>query len=829
MSIDEYTHKITICPDAVYIRNEKSTNTIYITMKDLEVKYDSTPNFVFLSVNNQKSSYDVLGVAEFEKIRYLLFITKRKLITKIVDKPIYKILDVDFCPLIKDFDYNAKFKFSNELLTFINVIKKSAYYSPGYDLSKIFSQQNQSGLAIKYDTLNKDFMNDGILWRFYHISRKYKLTDFIAVCIFGYVESFTKTVFDMKIEIFSIARRCVRNPKTMLTQYEIIGIFGNSKVFNYYLYGIGSDYIMSSLRREPEKYEECYTKLKNMINDSMKTSKVNNVMVISTSRNVKDMSEREGTFKALFDKCVAKSYLIDQENIKNVEKTAEKILNDNYMKIVDYDYSFTEIGNANHISNQKGVIIIACPDGFSHSVQIVKYISYEMLTMSLSHFNQFKKPKEILGNLSNFANMKEEEFNKIMIESQSEYEKEDLTKFTLPDTMLYNGSLVHSSINDEAKTNANLALITNKPNIDNIFNKGYKDLFNICIKLYPQFESDDYKTLPVLFLPSAQKDKLKKVLPSLDKEHIPDKLKVYIATWNICAFNKEKSFDESKLNLTELLFPTKFGDVISEDNRPDLFIIGFQEVVKLKTSNAIKTLSADNYNFWLHFIEKQIGPNYAKLDKIEMYGILLLAFIKKEYKPYLRMIDEQRLKTGFHGLCGNKGSCVLQFEIFDTKFGFSNGHYACGEENNEKRKNDLKAVISAKNEISDNFPKNFIANDCWFIFGDLNFRIELPKEDCMFYIDKRNIIELRKHDQLLNLLKEKSVINAKEAEINFLPTFKLIKGTNDYNLQKRVPSWCDRIIYSNTDRITCLKYDSLNVNYSDHHPVAGLFEIKLPK
>ena len=38
MSIDEYTHKITICPDAVYIRNEKSTNTIYITMKDIEVK-----------------------------------------------------------------------------------------------------------------------------------------------------------------------------------------------------------------------------------------------------------------------------------------------------------------------------------------------------------------------------------------------------------------------------------------------------------------------------------------------------------------------------------------------------------------------------------------------------------------------------------------------------------------------------------------------------------------------------------------------------------------------------------------------------------------------
>ena len=122
--------------------------------------------------------------------------------------------------------------------------------------------------------------------------------------------------------------------------------------------------------------------------------------------------------------------------------------------------------------------------------------------------------------------------------------------------------------------------------------------------------------------------------------------------------------------------------------------------------------------------------------------------------------------------------------------------------------------------------RNFtIDNDFWFIFGDLNFRIVLPIDECMRYIKENNVAKLREHDQLLEILTHNK--NIKESEINFLPTFKLKRGKGEYNISKRVPSWCDRIIYKNSDKIKTLAYDSVNINYSDHYPVIAIFEVNL--
>ena len=65
----------------------------------------------------------------------------------------------------------------------------------------------------------------------------------------------------------------------------------------------------------------------------------------------------------------------------------------------------------------------------------------------------------------------------------------------------------------------------------------------------------------------------------------------------------------------------------------------------------------------------------------------------------------------------------------------------------------------------------------------------------------------------------------KEGEINFPPTYKYKKNTNSYNIEKRVPSWTDRILYKNNKNIRILLYDRVNLNLSDHKPIFGLFEI----
>ena len=71
-----------------------------------------------------------------------------------------------------------------------------------------------------------------------------------------------------------------------------------------------------------------------------------------------------------------------------------------------------------------------------------------------------------------------------------------------------------------------------------------------------------------------------------------------------------------------------------------------------------------------------------------------------------------------------------------------------------------------------------------------------------------------------------------EGNIEFNPTYKYKKESNDYyykNNKIRIPSWCDRIFYKkyNEENMIILKqYNCIQtINYSDHKPVFGVFEI----
>ena len=82
-------------------------------------------------------------------------------------------------------------------------------------------------------------------------------------------------------------------------------------------------------------------------------------------------------------------------------------------------------------------------------------------------------------------------------------------------------------------------------------------------------------------------------------------------------------------------------------------------------------------------------------------------------------------------------------------------------------------------------------------------------------------------DEELKKLREKElfIYDVDEADITFPPTYKYTKGTNFYNLSKRVPSWTDRILYKKNKKITPIYYDRICINFSDHKPIVGLFQI----
>lgn len=67
-----------------------------------------------------------------------------------------------------------------------------------------------------------------------------------------------------------------------------------------------------------------------------------------------------------------------------------------------------------------------------------------------------------------------------------------------------------------------------------------------------------------------------------------------------------------------------------------------------------------------------------------------------------------------------------------------------------------------------------------------------------------------------------------EGEINFAPTYKFDKGTNDYDTSKKqsVPSYCDRICFTDNDRMKLLEYTNVpTIMFSDHKPVHATFQV----
>lgn len=82
--------------------------------------------------------------------------------------------------------------------------------------------------------------------------------------------------------------------------------------------------------------------------------------------------------------------------------------------------------------------------------------------------------------------------------------------------------------------------------------------------------------------------------------------------------------------------------------------------------------------------------------------------------------------------------------------------------------------------------------------GDFNYRIEGDYDFVRKVIDSRDLHSLLECDQLQNAMKAGKVFSGmREPPITFPPTYKFDKGSTKYDSseKRRVPSWCDRILF----------------------------------
>ena len=267
---------------------------------------------------------------------------------------------------------------------------------------------------------------------------------------------------------------------------------------------------------------------------------------------------------------------------------------------------------------------------------------------------------------------------------------------------------------------------------------------------------------------------------------------------------------------------------------PDIYIIGLQEIVDLNAKNIIVfTSNSTRVESWNNLITKNLKElgNFVMVKTVDLVGLFLVIFIKENLCGSLRNIESTIIRTGLMGTMGNKGSCMIRFNFNETSFIVSCCHLKAGAKNVDSRLTEISDILNKNIHIKNSKEIKFKDHDVQFIFGDLNFRVEMEYNNCLEFIKTGYIETLILYDQLM--IKKSSnhdLFGLEELPIKFPPTYKFQLGTNEYCLKdKRTPSWCDRILFNRSENVKGLFYNHVECTDSDHKPIYGIYKINLDK
>ncbi|ODV60023.1 phosphoinositide 5-phosphatase INP54 [Ascoidea rubescens DSM 1968] len=293
------------------------------------------------------------------------------------------------------------------------------------------------------------------------------------------------------------------------------------------------------------------------------------------------------------------------------------------------------------------------------------------------------------------------------------------------------------------------------------------------------------------------------------------------------------------------------------------FVFSFQEICSVLESlvdyEQVNSYLKNVTDILIEFLSEHYNLSFDKIASnfIGAIGLIVLSPFKDNFKNLT--LNYGKFSTGYL-FSSLKGSCGirLSFNLNTTKnektiLTFLACHLTANEGslNWEKRNKDLQYIFNYL-KFDDSFTSLIDDSHC-FIMGDLNYRAtanifnindianinfndldipNLPLNTILNLKNQYNNNLLDNYDQSFFNRKDELTIsknnnkilsNFDEPPINFKPTYKFIINSNEYT-KKRIPSWCDRILYlsyqNNDNREVISSYDSVpNVHLSDHKPV----------
>ena len=787
-------YKINETRNEFYIKNNKNNKTIKIYKTDREKK-----DYEEKEIINTYEADSIIGIFDINEKKYLGIVTSSKVAGKILSSFLFKIMKVQLIKMTNNIESMSDIQLKEDIENIF--LTQNFYFSNEYDLSlSLYSQYIINSYDFDGNNNNKKNLESKYLINGNHL--KYFVENnipesFYSTIIFGYVGCKIDIILDEKredkIDIIIIERYYKKDivinkdiPE-YFKQIEFICSFKNknkNNVFSFLFYV--SSKSMSNvdqffpfnnyINEEFDKYKSISCIINNINN-----YKENNIIkekILSVNQNFLNNKIKLIDFTSDWDKYLFFDTNNDSYNlISFYQNQSVDILQKNIILFIDINNDFSKDD--------------CCFNGFIRIMwkAIQKEINFLRLNIDIGLFD--KNNNKYIFN----------KFKEIIMKYHNDLDENKK-------------SLYNNSNRDQIQIKLNKYIINNKDNINN--NEMNK---NKILKFNKYIDTD------------VKKNENKNVGNDSFKVNVQtnsNKVKIMCITWNIAGISCNVDYNITKL-FTENIFYHK-------KEPPDIIVIGIQEIIKLSITSILSIVSnQENVITWTNNITNTINKvfnniEYFQLKCMDLVGIYLLVLVKKTLRKNVFLIDSNITKTGVYGTLGNKGFFTLTLKCFDSLISFGSGHFEAGQSKNEDRINTLIQLLN-KNINIDDIESTFKEVEFWIILGDLNFRIDLSYEDAITLIKEKKYDILYSLDQFNSTKENNSFLKEyiKEKEINFEPTYKYAKNSDEYAYDEdkiRVPAWTDRIFYCKNKNMKMLTYDSIkNIKYSDHRPVVGTFLI----
>ena len=765
---------------------------------------------------NLINTYDcdsIIGILNLNENKYLLIVTASKVAAKVLGSFLFNILSIDLIKITLNKESISDINTVNDIKNLF--FTKNFYFSNDFDLSlslynqdKINTYDYNGNNSNKKQLKSKYLINSSLLAYFVENNIP---ESFYSTVIFGYVGC--KIDIDLNeslmVDIIIIERYCKKNViinqdiPGYVKQIELISNFKNKnnkyngKTFSFIFY------INSESMKNIKEFNPCKSVL---IEDFDQFKSI--TCIINNINNYNDKNQLNNIILKLNEsKFGGKIKLVDFTS--NWNKSLYFDTNNDSYNFIDFYFKdsldivqkslFWFIDLNNYFSDDD-----FCFNAFIRFLwkTIQKEINFLNLNIDIGSFSQ--------NNNNNICN----KFKEIIMKYHNDLDENKKTLYNninrdnIQETYIY--CFINSANRNKNNTNINnnISYKTSRTynNNNNISNN-----YNINSNRNKESSTDNKR--------NSNEDDIKKV-------------KLLCVTWNIAGISCKNDYNITEIFTQNIFYHKKVA--------PDIIVVGIQEIIKLSITSVLSIVSnQENVKAWTDNILNTLNrvfpnTNYYQLKCMDLVGIYIIVLIKSSLKNDIYLLDSNTTKTGIYGTMGNKGFFTLTLKCYGNYISFGSGHFEAGQSKNEERIETLKQLLNKEINIYTNYEYSTTFKDIeyWIILGDLNFRINLSFEDAFALIQEKKYDVLYGVDQF-NSVKENDLFlrdYINEKEIKFEPTYKYVKGSNEYAYDEdkvRVPAWTDRIFYCKNKGIKMLTYDSIKtLRYSDHRPVVGSFLIK---